>query len=121
MCLQRDRGFEQQYRDALTLVTKSRRDPGSINETVLELARTAKASGEGDAANSTRRMTLFHNEFSKEGSPSRDVVLRWTSANVSRVFWNANVLFAMGFGWLVLTWLVLKFGRPIRSWLGPKK
>ncbi len=121
VCLQRDRGFEQQYRDALTLVTKSRRDPGSINETVLELARTAKASGEGDAANSTRRMTLFHNEFSKEGSPSRDVVLRWTSANVSRVFWNANVLFAMGFGWLVLTWLVLKFGRPIRSWLGPKK
>lgn len=119
--LQRDRGFEQHYRDALTLVTKSRREPGSVTEKALESAGLVKASGEGDGANSVRRMTLFYNEFSKEGAPSPGVVVRWSTTNISRVFWNANVLLLMGLAWLTGTWLVLKFGRPIRSWLGPKK
>ncbi len=120
-CLQRDFGFEQQYRNAIATVTRERREPGSVGEPALSAAQRVKASGEGDEVNSLRRMTLFHNEFSKEGSPSPRVQLPWAPKPISRVFWNANVLAAMGVAWLLLAWLVLKFGRPIRNLWGGRK
>ncbi len=121
VCLQRDFGFEQRYRNALATVTKSRREPGSVGEKTLVAAQEVKASGEGDGNNSLRRMSLFYNEFSKDGSPSREVLLPWAPDRVSRVFWNANILAAMGVAWLLLAWLVLKYGRPIRHLWGAGK
>ena len=121
VCLQRDHGFEQRYREALAVVTKSRREPDSVSEKALASAQKIKTSGEGDGVDAVRRMSLFYNEFAKEGSPTRTVVWRWSRADVSRVFWNVNVLAAMGLAWLVLTWLLLKYGRPIRSLFGREK
>jgi ABC transport system ATP-binding/permease protein len=121
VCLQRDFGFEQDYRNALAALTKARREPGSVGEKMLATAQEVKASGEGAGANSPRRMSLFYNEFSRDGSPSRDLRLPWAPNRVVRVFWNANVLAAMGLVWLLLAWLVLKYGRPIRNlWGGGK-
>jgi hypothetical protein len=121
VCLQRDFGFEQRYRNALGELVRARRDPGSVSETALAAAQIVKTSGEGDGMNSSRRMSLYYNEFSKDGSPSRDVVPPWNAMPVSRVFWNANVLAAMGIAWLLLAWFVLKYGRPIRNILGRGK
>src|SRR5262249_29494392 len=118
VCLQRDYGFEQVYHEAISTVMRSRRDPGSIGESALSLAQAVKSSGAADGANSPRRMTIFYNEFSRDNSPSRDVLLPWARNRVSRVFWNANVLLLMGLGWLILTWLVLKYGKPIRNLWG---
>lgn len=115
--LQRDHGFEHEYREALAQVTKARRSPGSVPESALEAARATKGAGEGEGARTGQRMSLFYNEFSKEGAPSPTVVLPGSPAPVRRVLWNVNVLGTMGLAWLVLTWVLLKFGRPLRSLL----
>jgi ABC transport system ATP-binding/permease protein len=121
VCLQRDFGFEQQYRNAIATVTKAKREPESVGEKTLSAAQAVKASGEADGKYSPRRMSLFYNEFSRDGSPSREVQLPWAANRVSRVFWNANVLALMGLAWLFLAWLVLKYGKPIRNLWGGRK
>ncbi len=142
ICLQRDEGFEAQYRRALKTLNEQRKagrvlEDGDakaeekaaaqatiarLTPAILEQAQAIKDAGSKDGWGEFRRMTPFVNSVdpgveSNLSAPDPEVVLP-NGQRLGRVAFNTSVLGAMGLVWLTLAWLLLRFGQAISKLFG---
>ncbi len=144
VCLQRDHGFEAEYQKALRTLNERRLADRTVNSAqerakpdelasaqavlarltppILEHAEAIKAAGGPGGWGEDRRMTKFANSFSTATNPSAPLaeVRSDTFGVVRRAWWNTMVLGAMGIGWLILAWALLRFGVAMGKLFGAK-